>query len=146
MAVKIRLRQTGKRNQPSQRVVVADARKARNGRFIETLGYKNARQSSEKLDLERTEEWLANGAQPTSAVKHMIERARQGTTLAEKKGREEGKKFVLEGEAPKKKEQPVAEDETENTEEAEAEAETESQDDNQSEASEDSAEPEEPTA
>ena len=145
MAVKIRLRQTGKKNQPSQRVVVADARKARNGRFIETLGYKNARESSEKLDLERTEEWLAKGAQPTSAVKHMIDRARQGTTLAEKKGREEGKKFVLEGEAPKKKEQPAAESETEEEEAEEAQGAEEAEKAEESEASESTSESKEAT-
>jgi len=111
MAVKIRLRHTGKCNQPSHRVVVADSRKARNGRFIETLGYRNSSQSSESLNLERTEYWLQQGAQPTGAVKHMIERARNDVSLAEKKGREEGKKFVLKGEEPKKKEQPLSEDE-----------------------------------
>lgn len=111
MSVKIRLRRTGKRNQPSHRVVVTDSRKARNGRFIETIGHLDSRNSSEKIDLERAEYWLSVGAQPTETVNSILERARNNTTLAEKKGRAEGKTFVLEGEAPKKKEQPDAEEE-----------------------------------
>lgn len=120
MAVKIRLRRTGKRNQPSHRVVVADSRKARNGRFIETIGYLDSRNSSEKIDLERAEYWLSVGAQPSESVQQLLERARNSTSLAEKKGRVEGKTFVLEGEPPKKKEQAVSEEEDTDVDTAEA--------------------------
>ncbi len=77
MAVKIRLRRIGKRNAGSYRVVVADERKAREGRFIETVGKYDPRLGREQLDMDRVHYWLGQGAQPTRTVKHLVERVRQ---------------------------------------------------------------------
>ncbi len=70
MAVKIRLKRIGKKKNPYYRIVVADARSPRNGRFIEELGYYDPTKdpSEFKLDEEAARKWLANGAQPTETV------------------------------------------------------------------------------
>ena len=77
MAVKIRLRRTGAKKAPSYRVVVADSRYPRDGRFIEELGYYNplTEPSTIKIDLEKAKNWIANGAQPTDTVKVLLEKA-----------------------------------------------------------------------
>ena len=71
MAVKIRLRRTGAKKAPSYRVVVADSRYPRDGRFIEELGYYNplTEPATIKIDIEKAENWIKNGAQPTDTVK-----------------------------------------------------------------------------
>ncbi len=70
MAVKIRLKRIGKKKNPFYRIVVADARSPRNGRFIEEIGYYDPTKdpSEFKLDEEAARKWLANGAQPTETV------------------------------------------------------------------------------
>ena len=70
MAVKIRLRRMGKKKAPTYRIVVADARSPRDGRFIEEIGtYDPTRDPSEfKVDAEAAKKWLGNGAQPTEQV------------------------------------------------------------------------------
>ncbi len=70
MAVKIRLKRIGKKKTPYYRIVVADARSPRNGRFIEEIGYYDPTKdpSEFKLDEEAARKWLANGAQPTETV------------------------------------------------------------------------------
>ena len=75
--VKIRLRRMGKKNQPSYRIVVADSRSPRNGRFIETLGYYNPLTDPETVvfDKPKALQWMAHGAQPTDAVKRMLNKA-----------------------------------------------------------------------
>ncbi len=75
--VKIRLRRGGKKNQPSYRIVVADSRSPRDGRFIETLGHYNPLTEPEtvKFDKVKALKWVANGAQPTDAVKRMLNKA-----------------------------------------------------------------------
>jgi small subunit ribosomal protein S16 len=78
MAVRIRLRRTGKRNAPVHRIVVADGRSPRDGRFIEILGYYDPRNKDEKIDLERADYWISQGAQPSETVEHIIERAKSG--------------------------------------------------------------------
>jgi small subunit ribosomal protein S16 len=72
--VKIRLRRVGGKKQPSYRIVVADARSPRDGRFIEAIGHYNPRTDPETvvLDEERARYWLSQGAQPTDAVARFL--------------------------------------------------------------------------
>ncbi|MCH2175254.1 MAG: 30S ribosomal protein S16 [Lentisphaeria bacterium] len=79
--VKLRLRRTGTRNKPCYRVVAADQRSPRDGRFIEVLGYYNPRQEEEKLNLERVDYWLGQGAQASKTVGDIIRRQREGISL-----------------------------------------------------------------
>ncbi|MBQ1976160.1 MAG: 30S ribosomal protein S16 [Clostridia bacterium] len=74
MAVKIRLKRIGTKKTPFYRVVVADSRYPRNGRFIEEIGYYDPMKTPAeiKLDNEKVEKWLKNGAQPTETVKSLI--------------------------------------------------------------------------
>lgn len=75
MAVKIRLMRLGKKKQPSYRVVVADGRSPRDGRFIELIGRYDPRQepSLVEIDNERAIDWLRKGAQPTDAARKLLE-------------------------------------------------------------------------
>ena len=74
MAVKIRLRRMGARNNPFYRVVVADSRSPRDGRFIEELGYYDPKSNPAviNIDKEKAEEWIKKGAQPTDTVKRLL--------------------------------------------------------------------------
>ena len=74
--VKIRLRRMGAKKAPYYRIVVADSRAPRDGRFIEELGTYNPAAESEKLkvDLERVPYWISNGAQPTDTVRGLIKK------------------------------------------------------------------------
>lgn len=74
MAVKIRLRRMGTHKKPFYRVIVADARSPRNGRFIEEIGYYNplTEPKQVKIDEEKAIKWLATGAQPTEVVKKLF--------------------------------------------------------------------------
>ncbi|RPF46794.1 30S ribosomal protein S16 [Thermodesulfitimonas autotrophica] len=76
MAVKIRLKRIGAKKQPRYRIVVADARSPRDGRFIEEIGYYNpvADPAELKIDEARAREWLARGAQPTDTVRALLAR------------------------------------------------------------------------
>ncbi|MFP3895283.1 MAG: 30S ribosomal protein S16 [Anaerolineales bacterium] len=73
--VRIRLRRVGAKKQPSYRVVVADQRTARDGRFIENIGHYNPRTDppTVKIDEERAKYWLSVGARPSKAVARMLE-------------------------------------------------------------------------
>ena len=75
--VKIRLRRMGAKKNPFYRVVVADSKSPRDGRFIEEIGtYDPVTQPSEiKIDLERAEYWIKNGAQPTDTVRALLKKA-----------------------------------------------------------------------
>lgn len=77
MAVKIRLRRMGQTHAPFYRVIVADSRSPRDGRFIEEIGYydPNKEPSEIKIDAEAAKKWLANGAQPTETVAKLLKRA-----------------------------------------------------------------------
>lgn len=85
MAVKIRLRRMGSKKNPFYRLVVADSRSPRDGRFIEELGYYNPTTQPATLDIkeEKAVEWLRRGAQPSGTVRSLfaerglIEKARQ---------------------------------------------------------------------
>lgn len=72
--VKIRLRRTGKKKQPSYRVVVVDSRSPRDGRFIEIIGHYNPVQQPKVLNIkgDRARYWLGVGAQPSETVKHLF--------------------------------------------------------------------------
>jgi small subunit ribosomal protein S16 len=76
MAVKIRLRRMGSKKAPFYRVVVADSRYPRDGRFIEEIGtYNPLTDPAEiKIDAEKASKWIANGAQPTDTVKVMLKK------------------------------------------------------------------------
>ena len=91
MAVKIRLRRTGRTKQPYYRIVVADSRSPRDGRFIEIVGQYAPRQGETALNLkaDRVNHWLDNGAQPTDTVRSLLRKAgvlkaRHEARLAEK--------------------------------------------------------------
>ncbi len=77
MAVKIRLRRMGAKKAPFYRIVVADSRYPRDGRFIEELGYYNPLEEPAvvKVDVEKAQKWIANGAQPTDTVKALLKKA-----------------------------------------------------------------------
>lgn len=74
MAVKIRLRRMGAKKAPFYRVVVADSRYPRDGRFIEQVGTYNPLTDpvSVEFDTEKVNKWIANGAQPTDTVKRLL--------------------------------------------------------------------------
>ena len=76
MAVKIRLRRMGAKKAPFYRIVVADSRYPRDGRFIEELGsYDPTKEPSVlKVDDEKAKSWIANGAQPTDTVKALLKK------------------------------------------------------------------------
>ena len=79
MAVKIRLARHGAKKRPYYRIVVADARAPRDGKFIEEVGRYNpcVDPSIIKFDLEKVDKWIANGAQPTDTVARLLETARK---------------------------------------------------------------------
>ena len=85
MAVRIRLTRVGAKKQPTYRVVVADARSARDSRAIETIGHYNPRTDpiELKIDAEKASKWLAQGAQPSDTVARLFRSA--GILPAEKK-------------------------------------------------------------
>lgn len=76
MAVKIRLRRMGAKKAPFYRIVVADSRFPRDGRFIEEIGYYNPLEepSVVKVDAEKAKAWINNGAQPTDTVKALFKK------------------------------------------------------------------------
>jgi len=82
MAVSIRLRREGTKNRPFYRVVVADRRSPRDGKFLEVIGSYDPRKQGEnyQLNLERVEYWVKNGAQPSETVASMIRKAKKKAT------------------------------------------------------------------
>lgn len=77
MAVKIRLKRIGAKKAPFYRIVVADSRSPRNGRFIEELGYYDPLKNPVdiKLDNDKAKTWIKNGAQPTETVKTLLKKS-----------------------------------------------------------------------
>ena len=75
MAVKIRLKKMGAKKAPFYRIVVADSRYPRDGRFIEEIGYYDPTKEPSviKVDTEKAKKWMANGAQPTDTVKKLLD-------------------------------------------------------------------------
>ena len=76
MAVKIRLKRMGAKKTPFYRVVVADSRSPRDGRFIEEIGTYNplTKEKEFKVDAEKAKQWIANGAQPTDTVRDLLKK------------------------------------------------------------------------
>ncbi len=74
MAVKIRLKRMGAKKRPFYRIVVADSRAPRDGRFIEEIGYYNpvSEPKEIKIDTEKAQKWLSNGAKPTETVRILM--------------------------------------------------------------------------
>jgi len=77
MAVKIRLRRMGAKKAPFYRIVVADSRFPRDGRFIEEIGYYDPTKDPVvlKVDDEKVQQWIANGAQPTDTVRALLKKS-----------------------------------------------------------------------
>ena len=77
MAVHIRLRRMGRTKRPAYRVVVADSRSARDGRFIEVIGHYNplTNPPTIKIELDKASEWIKKGAQPSNTVRVLMNRA-----------------------------------------------------------------------
>jgi len=77
MAVKIRLRRMGAKKAPFYRIVVADSRYPRDGRCIDEVGYYNPLTDpiDLKVDTEKVQQWIKNGAQPTDTVKSLLKKA-----------------------------------------------------------------------
>jgi small subunit ribosomal protein S16 len=75
--VKIRLRRLGAKKAPFYRIIVADSRSPRDGKFIEEIGYYNplVEPSEIKVDAEKAKQWMSNGAQPTDTVRHLLKKA-----------------------------------------------------------------------
>ncbi len=76
MAVKLRLRRMGAKHQPSYRIVVADSRSPRDGRYIEQIGFYNPLTNPATVDVDETKarEWLLQGAQPTETVAILLKK------------------------------------------------------------------------
>jgi len=77
VAVKIRLKRMGAKKTPHYRVVVADSRSPRDGRFIEEIGYYNplSDPAEVKIDVEKAQAWLKKGAQPTDTVRALLKKS-----------------------------------------------------------------------
>ena len=84
MAVRIRLKRVGAKNAPYFRIVVADARSPRDGRFIEELGSYQPRKKGDncQLDLQRANYWVAKGAQPSETVASFIKKFNKAAPAA----------------------------------------------------------------
>ncbi len=77
MAVKIRLRRMGAKKAPCYRIVVADSRYPRDGRFIEEIGFYNPMTEPAEInvDSEKAKKWIGNGAQPTETVRDLLKKS-----------------------------------------------------------------------
>lgn len=77
MAVKLRLQRHGSKKRPFYRLVAADSRNKRDGRYLEIIGTYNptTEPASVKIDVEKAEKWLSEGAKPTDTVKNLLSRA-----------------------------------------------------------------------
>ena len=79
MAVSIRLRRMGSNRRPAYRVVVADSRSPRDGRFIEIIGHYNplTQPPTVKIDRAKAREWISKGAQPSNTVKRLMQNVKE---------------------------------------------------------------------
>ena len=93
MAVKLRLKRGGSKQRPFYRIVAADARSPRDGRFIDTIGTYNPipAEYEVSIDEEKAMYWLTNGAQPTDTVKSLLSKKGIMAKYAESKTKKEGK-------------------------------------------------------
>src|SRR5678816_523088 len=106
MAVSIRLRREGAKNRPYYKVVVADSRSPRDGKFIELIGTYDPKQPDHNstLKLDRIEHWIANGAQPSDTVRSLIKKNKKRTA----NGGSETKSAAVSKEEPVAAEPPQA--------------------------------------
>lgn len=103
MAVKIRLKRTGNKNNACFRIAVADVRAQRDGKVIEYLGLYDPRHKDESINLERAKYWLGQGAQPSETVQSIIKRAEEGIKLSDRvKPAKPSKKAIAKAEEAKK--------------------------------------------
>jgi len=107
MAVTIRLRREGARNRPYYKVVVADSRSPREGKFIEIIGTYDPKKPNHNstLKLDRAEYWIARGAQPSDTVRSLIKKNKDPEAAAKKAAAVAAKKAAA---APKAAPAPVA--------------------------------------
>jgi len=75
MAVKMRLKRLGSKKNPFYRIVIADARSPRDGRFIEEIGYYNPLTKELKMDNEKATGWISKGVQPTDTVRALLKKS-----------------------------------------------------------------------
>ncbi len=138
VAVKLRLMRMGKKKQPTYRVVAADSRKARNGRFIEVVGFYDPRQDPSVIEIEteRAVHWLQHGAQPSERVKKLLQISGAWEAFS-------GEAFVPPEPKAKKKEEVVEEAAEEAVEEVVEEAAEEAAEEIVEEAAEEAVEEEE---
>jgi small subunit ribosomal protein S16 len=134
MAVRIRLKRMGRKKAPHYRVVVADSKSPRDGRFVETLGYFKPLSDPARLvlDLERVDYWVGQGASPSGTVKSLISKARAGGDAslavgeedleAKRKAEQEALAARRAAEKAKAEEEAKAAEEAEKAAKAEAEA------------------------
>ncbi len=111
MAVVIRLRREGALNRPYFKVVVADKRSPRDGKFIEILGTYDPKKrgNNSTLKLERVEYWISKGAQPSDTVRSLIKKNKNPEAAAKKAAAVEAKKAAKAKAAPKTEAAPAAE-------------------------------------
>ena len=83
MAVKLRLKRMGAKSRPFYRIVAADSRSPRDGRFIETVGTYNpiVKENNVSVNEEKALKWLNNGAEPTDTVKNLLQKVVHGLNL-----------------------------------------------------------------
>lgn len=93
MAVKLRLKRGGSKQRPYYRIVAADSRNARDGKFIDTIGTYNPipAEYEVNIDEEKAMYWLTNGAQPTDTVKNLLSKKGIIAKYTESKTKKEGK-------------------------------------------------------
>ena len=88
MSVSIRLRREGAKNRPYYRVVVADSRSPRDGKFIEVIGTYDPKKSGHNtsFNIERAEYWISKGAQPSDTVRALIKKSRKQAATTQESG------------------------------------------------------------
>src|SRR5437016_14401645 len=103
MAVSIRLRREGARNRPYYKVVVADSRSPRDGKFIEIVGTYDPKKRgmNSTLKLDRIDHWISKGAQPSDTVRSLIKKNKNPEAAAKKAAAVEAKKAAKPKAAPK---------------------------------------------
>ena len=109
--VKIRLRRTGAKKKPTYRVVVADSRTPRDGRFIEIIGHYNPRTEPVTFNIheDRVLHWLSEGAQPSDPVRRLLDNAGTLDRFARLKAGEDLDKLLAEAQASREKNQQMVE-------------------------------------
>ncbi len=141
----IHLRRTGAKKDPHYRVVVADSRAARDGAFIEILGHYHPRYQPAKvvLDVQRTKDWIAKGAQPSDTVRSLLKQIEVGTVETEQPVAPSRQRDAVQQSESRTKERATPEPGPEPEPEAEAEAEATAEPEPEAEAeAEATAEPE----